>query len=242
MKSYRFAILLCTLLLVLHPSVLSAVENVRLDLVLHAFKDADFGRIVVGADTPAVAGQRTVFSGPVTVAFDQKTLALNGAEYVWNGGPPAHLSVLSAPTIITSLGKPATIMIAQPVQYLEKAADGRLQVREIPRDSPDLPHYQMTFDTRRTETAADFIVSCQLDIAMLQGREKIPGVELEVGRPILARFKDTVEFRNPTGRWSGLLIRCPGGSDYSLLVLLKVSPFDEASLPARPMKPVAPPK
>lgn len=240
MKSHRFALRLYVVLLISSASVLSAVETVRLDLVLHVFKDADVGSIVVGG-APAAVGQAIVFNGSSSVAFDQKTLTLKGAEYTWNGGPPACFSILSTPAIVTTLGKTTSILIAQPVQYLEKAEGNNLQIREIPSDSPDLPHYQITFDVHRAVApSTDLLVSCQMDIAMLQGREKIPGVELEVGRPILTWFKDNVEFRNSVVGWSGLMLRRPGGSDYSLLMLLKVSPADTSGI--RPVQVVTPPK
>jgi hypothetical protein len=64
---------------------------------------------------------------------------------------------------------------------------------------------------------------------VLASREKIPGVDLDVGKPILATIKDEQTFVARPGGLTALLCRAPGGSDYSLLVLLQVSPQDASA-------------
>lgn len=227
MKTRPVVIVFCAALLSHLLPDLGAAEQLKLEPALYVFKDSAFSTIKIGADRIAEPGRGIAFIAPV--AFDRDILALKGAEYSWNGGSkaPAAFSLVTTTVITTGLAEPAAVLSALPMQYLEKSADETLQLREIPRDSPDVPHYRLTFNVRALEAAAtDLDVSCQLDMATMKGRENIPGVTLETGRPILARFKENFRFKSSAGEWSGLVVRNPGGSDYSVLLLLKISPAD----------------
>ncbi len=78
-----------------------------------------------------------------------------------------------------------------------------------------------------------------MDIATMQGREKIPGIDLEVGRPITARFDKSVEFWSKKGEWFGIMADQEESGDYTLFLLLKVSHAGDASPTA--VTPPAPP-
>lgn len=222
---------------------LRAAEAVQLETVLYVFKDPDFARISLAADEVTGTGRGIVFRSPVTLTFDHQILALNGARYAWNGDQPApaSFSEMALPGIVTPFGQAAMVLCNQPVQYLEKAADGSLHVREIGQDSPEVPHYRLTVTVQAGASAAGYVVACALDIATVTGREKIPGVELDAGKPILARLKDTLRFPVSAGEWSGILLRRPSGSDYSLVMLMKASPYEPAAgAPiARPPEPAS---
>ena len=78
-------------------------------------------------------------------------------------------------------GEPVTLLSTVPMQYLEKAADGSLQVRQIPADSPDAPRYQLTFTVGAGGDAAGGLpLTCEIVLAMVKGREPVPGVNLKV--------------------------------------------------------------
>lgn len=240
MKARSVLIFFCSALSGWVPPVLAATEPLKLEPVLFVFKDADFSKITIGTNVTPEPGRGLVFAAPV--AFDQEQLLLNGAEYSWNGGTkaPAQFSLVATPVISIALGEPAAVLCALPIQYLEKDANGALQARNIPRDSPDVPHYRLTFNVRPAEASpANLEISCQLDMATMKGREKIQGIELEAGRPILTRFKENFRFKSPAGEWTGLVVRNPGGSDYSVLLLLKISregaPTRDTTPTARPL-------
>ncbi len=219
---------------------LPAAEILKLDSVLYVFKDADFARISID-ETPAPSGQGIAFSAPATLVFDQQAMVLDGGSYAWDGKTkvPPHFSLMELPRIVTAPGQPASVRCVQPTQYLEKAADGSLHVREIPQGSPEAPHYQVKLTVQPAGAAAtELTISCEMDLAMIKGREKIPGVDLDTGRPILASFKDTFRVKSRPGIWSGVLVRCPGASDYSVLLLLKVAPEGGVPPPAAPSAPV----
>jgi hypothetical protein len=252
MKPYHFTFLPCLVLLTLFPAVLPAVETLKLKPVLYLFRSIehiDFRDALRGS--PPLSGDGIVFTQagqPATVIFDQEKLVLNGGNYTWNGGSkvPPQFNATELPAIITPTGQSATIQCDVPIQYLEKMPDGSLQVREVSRDSTELPHYRLTLTVRPDTNAKfgyDLVVLCQMDIAAVQGREKIPGVELEVGRPIVSRFDNHVEFWTKSGEWSGLMAGTKASGDYTLLLLLKVSPVDTSSTSsARPMQAIPPPK
>lgn len=236
MNSPRLTLILSAALLGSIFPALSAAEILKLDSVLYVFKDTAFAHILID-ETPAPTSRAIAFNAPVTLTFDQEAVVLGGATYAWDGGQnvPPRFSQLELPRMITAPGQPASVRCVQPTQYLEKAADGSLHVREIPRESPEAPHYQVKLTVQAAGAATtELLISCEMDLAMIKGREKIPGVDLDTGRPILASFKDTLQFRSPPGTWSGVLVRSPGGSDYSVLLLLKVMPEGGVPPPVAP--------
>jgi hypothetical protein len=82
----------------------------------------------------------------------------------------------------------------------------------------------LTFSVQHALDLADSLtVTCTPEIATVQGRDKITGVELEIGKPVLAVFKDKIEFSAQLNEWIGLLFRSPSDGEYSVLTLLKIS-------------------
>lgn len=238
--SVRFA---SAVLLALVPLVMPATDAVKIEAVLYLFRSVsinhvDFSKARQGL--PPISGNGIVFGQPATVVFERERLVLHGASYSWNddGKIPHQFSKMGLPTMVAELGQAVSIRADVPVQFLEKMPDGSLQVREGSGTLPDLPHYQLTLNVRsgiQPTYGYDLIVTCQMDVSTMQGREKIPGLDLDVGRPILARFDRKVEFWAKHDGWSGVWVDSPSDGDYNLLVLLKVSPI-------RPAPAALPPK
>lgn len=231
MKTPHFLLGLNLALLSCIPAMLPTAEAVKIEAVLYLFKSNSIPKInfskALSGPAP-LSGDGIVISPPATIDFDREELALSGAAYTWNGGQvvPPRFSEMATPTIIALVGQPATIRITVPVQFLEKMPDGSLLVREIPQDSPGAPRYQLTLVAQPAVGAPsgyDLKVACQMDIATMQGREKISGVDLDVGRPITSRFDKRVEFWSKSGEWFGIMAGQKESGDYTLLILLKVS-------------------
>lgn len=206
---------------------LSAADALKLELELYVFLDAEFARISLdtGAAVPPERGE--VFSAPTWLKFDDHVLRLADGVRIWDeeGKPaPPRFSPVSMPTLVVAPLQQASVLCAMPLQYMEKMPDGSLQVRRIAGDSPEAPRYRLTFQTSLPDDADKTLVSCQLEVVTVSGREKIPGIDLDVGKPIMARFDEKFQLSARTGSWSGFLLRRPRGGDYGLLLLLKVTP------------------
>lgn len=237
MKPHRLVLLSFFALSTCVPSMPAAAETVKFDAVLYLFKSKSIPRIdfskALRGRVP-LSGEGIVVTPPATVVFDNEELVL-GANYAWNGGKtvPARFYETRLPVIVTAMEQAATIRVVVPVQYLEKMSDGSLKVREVAGNLPDIPHYSLTL-TARPATAVppgddyDLIVMCQMDIATMQGREKIPGIDLEVGRPIMARFDKRVEFWSRKGEWFGLMANQEESGEYTLFLLLRVRAAGDA--------------
>ena len=207
---------------------LAASQSYRLETNVYVFKDGDFQSITLPETKEEDDRRGLVIRSPATIRFDREKLALAGPDFSWNGGPnpPEQFTQIKTPWIITPAGQAAEMMSTTPVQYIERNADGTFRVRDIGKDSPAAPHCRFKFTVRspdENETGGGLRVSCELDIATIAAREKVPGLSLDVGKPKLARFRDQVELAVRPGEWAALLLRTPNGSDYSLLLLLKTT-------------------
>ena len=234
--------------------------------LIYVFKNADAQEFSIKSGGLAVTvtkgreGHWLVFRSPATIRFDQEeTLALQDEKLTWSNEGAARmkmkLSLISAPSLVSHAGKTATLLVSGSTQYFEKHADGSFQMHETPArpqpgPNPDGPYYQLTLSAQPAASAAGGLeITFRPDIAAVGAREKIPGVDLDVGKPILAIFQDELKFTAARGAWTALFCQSPGGSDYSLLVLLQVSPQDATAertgqklVPAaRPAQPVGTP-
>ena len=233
--------------------------------LIYVFKNADAQKFSIksGATVTATKGREGLwlaFRSPATIRFDQEeTLALQDEKLTWSNEGAARmkmkLSLISAPSLVSHAGKTATILVGGSTQYFEKLADGNFGLHETPArpqpgPNPDGPYCQLTLSAQSAASAADGLeITFRPDIAAVGAREKIPGVDLDVGKPILAVFQDALKFTAARGAWTALFCQSPGGSDYSLLVLLQVSPQDPTAkrtgqklVPAaRPAQPVGTP-
>ncbi len=207
-------------------STLHASESLGLESALYVFKQGDFHEIIIPGATTVGGSRVQVFQAPASARFDQLTLSLEGSQARWGDGssPPEQFSLIAAPPLIRlSPGQPVTITSSTPIQYLERLADDKLQVREIPAESPDAPHLHLSFTANAGDSSpAGVSLTCDLDIATVRDRKSIPGVALEVGQPRIARFKENLTVPVHPGQWAGLLVKAPNGSDYSLLLLLRL--------------------
>jgi hypothetical protein len=194
---------------------------------------------------------------PVTLRFDHWTHAPASEEFAWTVATlgTKKFSLLSMPTIITNAGQKATVFIGSTAQYFEKQADGSFLLQQLPKDprgspQPNSPHYALTLLARPDDTTTgSLVVTFASDIVVLTSREKIPGVDLDVGKPVTTTIQDEQTFTARLDAWTALLCRAPGGSDYSLLLLLNGSqqeanaePTGQKLVPAaHSAQPVGPP-
>jgi len=227
MKTHLFITRAAALLLPV-MATLHAGEKLNLETAIYIFRTADFHEINFSGTTAAVENHGMVLKSPATISFDQVTLSLEGSQVTWSGSstPPGQFTLVAAPsTVPLPAGQPVIMTSSVTSQYLERVADSSLRVREIPAEAPEAPHFRLTFTAGpAADASADLLLACDLDIATVCARENIPGVALDVGKPVIARFKDNQQIAARAGQWAALFLKAPNGSDYSLLLLLRVVP------------------
>jgi hypothetical protein len=227
----RYSVTVCTALLLVAGARLSAGDQYKLETDTYVFRNSDFQTVTVAGDSGANEKRPRFIRSPATIRFDRETLSLEGSHFAWNGGrnPPDRFSLIATPAVQLRPGQPASLLFSAPVQYLEKLPDGTLQVRNINRDAPGAPHCLFVFTLGAPDVASqDLRLACDLGIATITSREKVPGVELDVGRPVLTQSGEQLELALRPDEWSALLMQAPNGSDYSLLMLFKAVPGGHA--------------
>jgi hypothetical protein len=232
---------LITLLLL--QTVMAAETNESFKLETHSFvfKNSDFQSVKL--PDSAITNQRSVvFRSPSVAQFDRETLSLEGGRFGWNGGqlPPTQFRPIAIPAVNLIPGQPVSLLSVVPVQYFEKDANGTLQVREIPKDSPDAPHWRLTFTLKtRVGQRGDVGLLCEVDVASVGSRESLPGVTLPVGKPVIARFNEKLDLEVVPEEWSAFIVRAPNESNYSLLTLLKIGRAAKSADTGRSTKPMS---
>lgn len=211
-------------------STIHASERLDLESAIYVFKQSAFHEIDI---SNAVAADRKTFvlRSPATAKFDQLTLSLGESGVAWGNGssvPEQFSLVASPPSVSISLDTPVTMTSSAGIQYLEETANNGLQVREIRSDSPEAPHVRISFTASKAgDSAEGLLLACDLDIATVYAREKIPGVALEVGKPNVVSFKEREMVNVRSGQWAAILVKTPNGSDYSMLLLLRLAYADK---------------
>ena len=211
---------------------LAAAEEFQLETKVYVFKNGDFRSIDVPGFKKAGEIDHAVFSSPINAQFDNHTLSLSGARLTWSGdgSPPERFDQIDTPSVALVPGKPLALLSTVPVQYLEKTADGGLQIREISKDSPDAPHWRLTFTLGTGAVGREEIrLACEVDVASVGAREQLAGVTLPVGKPVLARFNRKINLAVLPDEWSGFVVSAAKSSDATLLALLKIVPTSAVS-------------
>jgi dienelactone hydrolase len=214
--------------------------------MVYVFRNSDFRDVSVEASasgsaegkTSAGGGHALVIKSPSTIHFDGDTLALNGSEFKWSTGdtPPAAISLVPVSAMRFGLNQSATIRCVVPAQYMEKRSDGTFRLQEIASDSPDVPRFMLSFHVEPGRSAAnELLVTCLPEVATIRSREKITGVDLEIGRPQMSSFNDEITLPVQKGEWSILIFRAPKVNDYSVLALFKISEEPASPPPSAPV-------
>ena len=186
---------LVTLLLLQTITAAETMERFKLETHSYVFKNNDFQSVKL-PDSATTHQRSVVFRSPSTAQFDRETLSLDGGRFAWNGGqlPPSQFRPIAIPAVVLVPGQPVSLLSVVPVQYFEKDANGTLQVREIPKDSPDAPHWRLTFALKtKVGQGDDLGLACEVDVASVSARESLPGVTLPVGKPVIARFNEKLD-------------------------------------------------
>lgn len=230
MKSrYQIPALLIALFIA-GAKAIQAAEQLQLQPRLFVFKNSEIRSLTI--EPPPAAGttpNATAILSPAFLRFDDATLTLADANFSWSSGvnPPPLMNPVPVQPLRLQLGQAATIRCAAPTQYFAPQPDGSFRVREIAADSPDVPRYLLSLVAESPSAHSPILnVTCRAEVASVLAREKIPGVDLEVGRPKLGLHQEELHITTRRGEWTALLLRAPKRNDYSVLVLFRIVSAD----------------
>jgi hypothetical protein len=189
-------------------------------------------------------GGMAAFGELKKLVCDDVTLTLrvdgNYGTLLWNGeeNPPEDtvLEVISSPKVSTQAGNKASMMTGSTLEYFTKEEDGCFKWHFTSQvDSPEL---RIAFTPQPADDDPDSgLVELDMELSMLAmtGREKIPGVNLDVGRPILHFRTMASTLTLALGHWhlvSGhQFTEAGGGEGDFLLVLLRVQNVKDLPVP-----------
>ena len=109
-------------------------------------------------------------------------------------------------------------------EYFEKMPFGVFRLQHT-ADGPDGPHYDLKLSARPVaEHSTDYQIDCTVDAVVVGNRERIPGVDLDVGKPKLKSFHGKLSFQAGAGKWLCLFDSDQSTADYQLIIVLRATP------------------
>ncbi len=125
--------------------------------------------------------------------LDDLELVMEGPVLTWNGKPEPdyrHIQAVSKPTLVTLEGQTARITVGEkpPAQYFVRREDGCFELRSLAGDDPnEVLGLEIRFTPRRiSEKPGELSCGFKFRYSWIQDRESIPGVDLNVGKPIVS--------------------------------------------------------
>jgi hypothetical protein len=228
-------------LLVCSPSAQARKDNI-IQVRLQIFKFTGSLPGETGADEPIwttddvpdkVEGEVDVFSrGSFEIGEDK--LQFKDGRCFWNKKeipiagpeefklPTERIQLVYAPVVeMPEHGeRRVEIKSKQPIQYFEKRADGLYELKEIQLATGlDIEITEASEDEGRGYIELEDLL---MRVRSVEKREKIPGVNLSVGKPVLGEQKYELYFRLRPGKDYGVLIT-PKNRQGGLLVRLRAS-------------------
>jgi len=135
--------------------------------------------------------------------------------------PEEQIGLIYSPEIVMAEHSKRKVKIEseQPIQYFEKRKDGLFELKEIKlRTGLDIEIEPVEEEDKGYIRLTDMVMTMR----SVEKRERIEGVNLPVGRPVLGEQKYVFYFRVRPGKDYGILIR-PGRGQGRLLIRLRAS-------------------
>lgn len=136
--------------------------------------------------------------------LDDTELVMDGPTLTWNGkSAPDNPRIiqLAAPRITTMQGESASVAIASDnaVQYMDRKTDGSFELKEHKTGDVGL-----FLSLNPGKTGTDNVLDCDFSFkySWVKDREKIDGVNLEVGQPVLGSVAAAGPVKMRLGEWS----------------------------------------
>jgi len=180
----------------------------------------------------------TIVTGPAArIEIGEQQWSLDTLELVAehaDDGNDAHASVrpmtsIAAPRILTRIGQAAAIAVGKQIPYLERDADGHLQVRT---DEDSFEGLRVTVEPEPHDGEGVSIKRLRVHFGLLAGREPLDGVPLDVGKPIMSSVAITGSVTIPPGHVAVIPMPTWDSELDPILVLIRATPA--AAVPPDP--------
>jgi hypothetical protein len=133
--------------------------------------------------------------------LDDVELVMDGATLTWNGQPAPDNPRIIGIAILTLEGEPASVVIGsdRPLQYMTRKQDSLFELK-----TTDTIVVGLSLSVNPTGFSGDKLLNCDLSFrySWVKDREKIEGVNLEVGQPIIGRVSAEGAVQMRLGEWS----------------------------------------
>jgi hypothetical protein len=156
-----------------------------------------------------------------TCFFDKKEIPLAGPEKVKL--PEDMIIMFDRPVVIETdehSGGEMSIESTQPIQYFERRSDGLYKLKEMELRTG--LYFNITEAVEEEDKGYIRLTDIEMTMRSVGSREKVEGVNLPVGRPILSEEQYVFYFRVRPGKDYGILIN-PEQGQGGLLLRLRAS-------------------
>ncbi|MHC4665577.1 MAG: hypothetical protein ACYS9T_06420 [Planctomycetota bacterium] len=153
--------------------------------------------------------------------FNKKEIPLAGPEKIEL--PEDLIRMVHRPVVIETdehSGGEVSIESTQPIQYFERRSDGLYELKEMELRTG--LHFNITEAVEEEDKGYIRLTDIEMTMRSVGSREKVEGVNLPVGRPILGEEKYVFYFRVRPGKDYGILIS-PEQGQGGLLLRLRAS-------------------
>ena len=154
--------------------------------------------------------------------LDNVELVMEGDAITWNGQPEPdnpRIMSLAKPNIITQEGERATMVVGdESVQYMTRREDGLFELHTMPQP------LGMKLSLLPAPSDRPGIINCDLKFHYnwIKDRERIEGVGLPVGKPVIADVGTSGNVMMELGKWSCLQLSAD--SEGHIYVFIKATP------------------
>ena len=176
------------------------IMAVRADDLIRMHGESIEMRPSQGSEEPGhvvVGGLGNLQIGSWTVTLDE-----NGS-LLWNGKPglpaEANVDLITEPSLRVIAGMKAVIMTRSQLQYFEATGDGLYALRTAEQE--DAPGVELGC-TVTPDKKNRVVLDIDLKLVLMERREKIPGVKLDVGRPVLLTHAISSRLSIAQDRWA----------------------------------------
>ncbi|MCX5768868.1 MAG: hypothetical protein NTZ09_01140 [Candidatus Hydrogenedentes bacterium] len=142
--------------------------------------------------------------------LDNVELVMEGDAITWNGQPKPdnpRIMSLAKPNIITQEGERANMVVGDEfVQYMTRREDGLFELHTTTSPDQEFQPLRLQLSLLPAPSDRPGIINCDLKFHYnwIKDRERIEGVGLPVGKPVIADVGTSGNVMMELGKWSCL--------------------------------------